>query len=878
MFDLQAGAAWEDEHRRNVEMMEQFKREQRRLDGLPDRTADEIEPADVEDLVGTHINLDSHGRPLSAPALPPGFDHPASGPSALDDGDDDLPLNFSSLHLHTAALADDDFEPVSWNAAGGSGSSSAGLNYIAPEAILSGGGQHPNQRGNMQLQPVRPIPTGMTPGMPQTQMPGYGLPNQTHGQPYGGPPVHMMPPGMEVPMYPGMPPPHLVQQHQYYAPPQMMVRPPSGPAMSDAAQLEELLMRAGDSPVSDRFPPYGAQPPLSSSNLEAQMFTGLHPPPLPEPASGDQHMNEHATAYVNGLLGLGGGAPPHSSYPPHGAYPPSGAYPPQGAYPPPGAYPPRGAYPPPGAYLPPGSYAQPQRPAGPSSMPGPALARQERGSFFSDAPQHRMDAAPAATASSGWQQPWSKPAAVSALSMDHPEVHADRSEDSPSEGSYGDDGSSDSDSSDDDGGHRGRGARRESEPEFGRRLFRMRWRSDKKRMSAEEINYVVRLHDRMVVSQQPFKEDFYYQMYAGMLAGDGARRDVHMPIFATSDEENRTVSSSQDGVLGKIPPASVRAPRAVLDLNPGLAVSRARLRVQSEEEWQRVAPTQTRNYPYYNLTLQIERAYKVLLDFEDCERLLATVELNDKQRSYLLVHRPRQIAQLLQLLMVHVQNVSDMARVCRSTLSAPFPRLTEDAVLIDICSVRKGVRLLVRVMRLLPNTEAFIVMVPLLRNLLAVSMLAARPSEHAAVLPELFGVLENIATGMELQYVASFVHIVVAYHSAEELEALLSLDLPCRFIITVLECGVPLYERARVLGRDPAVAGARTAAQAHDLWESAMLKFSGRLFPDVGRHPSEHFASPAYAERLRAAVLGVSSVLPAELRTAATAWATATAE
>ncbi|MBN3312673.1 PATL1 protein, partial [Atractosteus spatula] len=218
-------------------------------------------------------------------------------------------------------------------------------------------------------------------------------------------------------------------------------------------------------------------------------------------------------------------------------------------------------------------------------------------------------------------------------------------------------------------------------------------------MTPREKDWVARIQMMQLQSTDPYLDDYYYQNYfeklekrpGGEQCGrDSVRKEVTKlitPQVAKLEHTYRPVQFA--GSLGKLTVSSVNNPRKMID---AVVTSRS----DDEEKREKQVWNKRRQILY-----TVEKLYSLLLEVQDFEKkFLQTAE--EQRESLLEQHK----AHTLQLY---------------STLTDREGSRISDELFIQIMSLRKGKRLIARILPFLGSEQAAAVVMAIARNLPAIA-------------------------------------------------------------------------------------------------------------------------------------------------------------
>jgi hypothetical protein len=270
-------------------------------------------------------------------------------------------------------------------------------------------------------------------------------------------------------------------------------------------------------------------------------------------------------------------------------------------------------------------------------------------------------------------------------------------------------------------------AQRKLRKPVGLTLFRphKRWTEDKEWMTAEEIDLILRIQEQALMSENPFLDDFYYQIFRLHKLPEGTPKFIpHRPLFEYLESANKPKNSSFDAqrVLGRSAFSTARAPRPIVQLEDEKANDSGAPNIQKV----RYLRSNSRSFgTNHSLLLAIEHIWDYLLEIEDLDIILhaLNIDINDARFSNngLVERRKRQTEAMFRALRVHLPPTKELPPLTQPNSTFYCP---EDEFLLKVTMNRKGVKLLSRCLFLLFPSHQFAVIFQYMRNLL---LLASTP-------------------------------------------------------------------------------------------------------------------------------------------------------
>ncbi|XP_017297156.1 protein PAT1 homolog 1 [Kryptolebias marmoratus] len=218
-------------------------------------------------------------------------------------------------------------------------------------------------------------------------------------------------------------------------------------------------------------------------------------------------------------------------------------------------------------------------------------------------------------------------------------------------------------------------------------------------MSQKEKEWVTKIQMMQLQSTDPYLDDYYYQNYYEKMEKrqekerDSSSKKEHAtklitPQVAKVEHTYRPVQFA--GSLGKLTVSSVNNPRKMID---AVVTTRS----DDEEKREKQVWNKRRQILY-----TVEKMYSLLLEVQDFEkRFLQTPE---EEREALLE-----------------QHKTNTEQLCSSLREKEWDDRVSDELCVMIMSVRKGKRLISRLLPFLPSTQAAAVVMAIARNLPALA-------------------------------------------------------------------------------------------------------------------------------------------------------------
>ncbi|KAM9700044.1 LOW QUALITY PROTEIN: protein PAT1 homolog 1-like, partial [Menidia menidia] len=215
-------------------------------------------------------------------------------------------------------------------------------------------------------------------------------------------------------------------------------------------------------------------------------------------------------------------------------------------------------------------------------------------------------------------------------------------------------------------------------------------------MTQKEKEWVTKIQMMQLQSTDPYLDDYYYQNYYEKMEKrpeDSSSRKEHAtklitPQVAKVEHTYRPVQFA--GSLGKLTVSSVNNPRKMID---AVVTTRS----DDEEKREKQVWNKRRQVLY-----TVEKMYSLLLEVQDFEKRFVQTPEEDREA----------------LLEQHKANTEQLCGVLREK---EWDDRVSDEHCVMIMSVRKGKRLVARLLPLLPPTQAAAVVMAIARNLPALA-------------------------------------------------------------------------------------------------------------------------------------------------------------
>uniref|UniRef100_A0A1A8IH40 Protein PAT1 homolog 1 n=2 Tax=Nothobranchius kuhntae TaxID=321403 RepID=A0A1A8IH40_NOTKU len=220
-------------------------------------------------------------------------------------------------------------------------------------------------------------------------------------------------------------------------------------------------------------------------------------------------------------------------------------------------------------------------------------------------------------------------------------------------------------------------------------------------MTQKEKEWVTKIQMMQLQSTDPYLDDYYYQNYYEKME---KRQDKERDISSNSKKEHATKLITPQvakvehtyrpvqfaGSLGKLTVSSVNNPRKMID---------AVLTTRSDDEEKREKQVWNKRR---QILYTVEKMYSLLLEVQDFEKRF--VQTPEEEREALLEQHKTNTEQLSSCLM-----------------EKEWDHRVSDELCVMIMSVRKGKRLVARLLPFLPSSQAAAVVMAIARNLPALA-------------------------------------------------------------------------------------------------------------------------------------------------------------
>ncbi|RXH90203.1 hypothetical protein DVH24_032560 [Malus domestica] len=332
-----------------------------------------------------------------------------------------------------------------------------------------------------------------------------------------------------------------------------------------------------------------------------------------------------------------------------------------------------------------------------------------------------------------------------------------------------------------------------------------------KHMTSEEIESILKMQHAATHSNDPYIDDYYHQASLSKKAAGSRSKHPFCPSHLrefSSRGRNSTDQHTHSSVdaLGRIPLASIRRPRPLLEVDPP----------PGSGDGEQVSEKPLEQEPMLAARIAVEDGLCLLLDVDDIDRLL---QHGQPQDGGVQLRRRRQI--LLEGLAASLQLVDPLGKGSHSAGLAP----KDDIVFLRLVSLPKGRKLLSKFIQLLfPGSElARIVCMTVFRHLRF--LYGGLPSDPGAAetTSNLAKRVSTCVNGMDLRALSA---CLVAVVCSSEQPPLRPLGSPAGDGATIILKSV--LERATVLLSDPHAAGSCSISN-RALWQASFDEFFGLL-------------------------------------------------
>ncbi|KGN53503.1 protein PAT1 homolog 2 [Cucumis sativus] len=336
-----------------------------------------------------------------------------------------------------------------------------------------------------------------------------------------------------------------------------------------------------------------------------------------------------------------------------------------------------------------------------------------------------------------------------------------------------------------------------------------------KHMTADEIESILKMQHAATHSNDPYIDDYYHQARVAKKATGSRLKNAFCPsrlreLPSRSRSGSDQHSHSTPDSLGKIPLASIRRPRPLLEVDPPLSGS-----CDGGSE-QTISERPLEQEPMLAARITIEDGLCLLLDIDDIDRLL---QHNKPQDGGVQLRRRRQM--LLEGLAASLQLVDPLGKSSHGV--GPSPK--DDIVFLRLVSLPKGRKLLSKFLKLLfPGSElARIVCMAIFRHLRF--LFGGLPSDPGAAetTSNLSKTVSTCVNGMDLRALSACLVAVVCSSEQPPLRPLGSSAGDGASIVLK-----SILERATELLTDPHAAS-NCSMPNRALWQASFDEFFSLL-------------------------------------------------
>jgi len=312
------------------------------------------------------------------------------------------------------------------------------------------------------------------------------------------------------------------------------------------------------------------------------------------------------------------------------------------------------------------------------------------------------------------------------------------------------------------------------------------WKEDKKRMTASEIEFVIRTQEFQMYTGNPFVDDYYFQTTKAQKTNN--LKPLHKPLFESFSSNRFPPIKKPDpfeGVLGRIPSHSVRAPRPLLQLK------------SEETEGTSAAidnSVSLSSRSTYSLLLTFENSFNYLLDIEDLTELIQRPESsNHFNLNFLYQKRDQLTNDLFHSLHVHILSFGTLPHK-KVSRDSPFV-FPQDETFIQFMFVHKGRQILARSIPLLFRDHLVYISFQFMRNL-ALIVGSPKLDSESVITAKIFGYLISFADALPAPQVILALQNIIAAHTVGYLIKILESKYGLALLQTLLK-------RAYDLGLSP---------------------------------------------------------------------------
>ncbi|XVF81676.1 hypothetical protein PTKIN_Ptkin15bG0174400 [Pterospermum kingtungense] len=270
-----------------------------------------------------------------------------------------------------------------------------------------------------------------------------------------------------------------------------------------------------------------------------------------------------------------------------------------------------------------------------------------------------------------------------------------------------------------------------------------------KYMTAEEIESILKMQHAATHSNDPYVDDYYHQACLAKRS-PGSRAKHHFCPSNLKELHSRSRNSGEQHLhvdaLGKVPLASIRKPRPLLEVDPPLGSGDGGSEQKTEKPLEQE--------PMLAARITIEDCLCLLLDIDDIDRL---IQFSQPQDGGAQLRRKRQI--LLEGMAASLQLVDPLSKGGHAISCA----LKDDIVFLRLVSLAKGRKLITRFLQLLiPGSELIrIVCMAVFRHLRFLFGGLSSDTEEAETTTNLAKAVCTCVNGMDLRALSACLVAVV---------------------------------------------------------------------------------------------------------------------
>lgn len=248
---------------------------------------------------------------------------------------------------------------------------------------------------------------------------------------------------------------------------------------------------------------------------------------------------------------------------------------------------------------------------------------------------------------------------------------------------------------------------------------------DREFMSAADMNYILKVQ-RVPLANLPnlYADDFYFQNYTrhresqqtdgGSGSGETVLLVDHFPLCQLAlPPVPPKAPVDFTGVLGKIPPSSLRGPREVLQLAADEQAALAQASKPGQLPSQPILPRNLGAFAKYSTLMVLENALSLVIEVEDLDILLAKPNLSADKTRKLALKRATRTQRIFQMLRVYTPQTQQQPPPAPNGSGYCF---REDALFFQLLGRAKGRELAGRALTVLPLREVFALIMVLVRN------------------------------------------------------------------------------------------------------------------------------------------------------------------